>query len=58
MHVPDIAVTDADYWREQGTKFQEHAKTIRIGPLRAESLELVEICEEVAEKIVDQAASG
>jgi hypothetical protein len=51
-------VIDADYWRDQGTKFRERAKTTKDDTLRAELLELAQVCDEVAEKIEAASPSG
>lgn len=49
---------DATFWREQGVKFRERARTVTDDVLLAELLELAAICEEVAESIEDRAPAG
>lgn len=49
---------DAEFWRDQGVKFRERARTIGDDALMTELLELAAICEEVAESIEDRAPAG
>lgn len=49
---------DAAFWREQGARFRERARTLVDDELMAELLELAAICEEVAEAIEDRAPAG
>lgn len=44
-------VIDADYWREQVTKFRARAMTTKDDTLQAELLELAQVRDELAEKI-------
>ena len=49
---------DAAFWREQGARFRDRARTTADGEVTAELLELAAICEEVAEAIEDRAPAG
>ncbi len=49
---------DAAFWRDQGVKFRERARTVSDDALAEELLELAAICEEVAESIEDRAPAG
>jgi hypothetical protein len=49
---------DAAFWRDQGVKFRERARTVSDRRLIDELLELAAICEEVAESIEDRAPAG
>ncbi len=49
---------DAAFWREQGAKFRRRAETSGDPALKAELVELAEICDEVAAEIEDRAPAG
>jgi predicted kinase len=49
---------DAAFWREQGARFRDRARTVTDNTLTAELLELAAICEEVAESIEDRTPAG
>jgi len=49
---------DAAFWRDQGAKFRRRAETSGDPTLKAELVELADICEEVAEEIEDRATAG
>ena len=51
---------EATFWREQGARFRDRARTLvdDDAVVKAELLELAEICEEVAEAIEDRAPAG
>ena len=50
---------DATFWREQGARFRDRARTlVDDTEVKAELLELAAICEEVAEAIEDRATAG
>ena len=49
---------DAEYWRQEATKFRDRAEMIKDPQLYREFLELGAVCEEVAAEIEDRATSG
>ncbi len=48
----------SDYLREQAAQYRELAEKVEEPFIKQETLELAEVCEEVANKIDDRRASG